>query len=130
MECYPIIKSSLSALHHCIASKFFEHFLQIAGAKFLHEFKLSRLGHERYHPGHDRVVARESPAIDKALAESCSPGQGICRQPDLALTGRARFFPIPPVAPEKDTDVTRYQCYKIVALRFEAKTKEIAVERD
>src|SRR5260370_40600525 len=45
----------------------------------------------------------------------------------LAFAVRARFFPIPAAAPEKDTDVVRFQCHKILALGFETKTKEIPV---
>jgi hypothetical protein len=42
----------------------------------------------------------------------------------------ARFFPPPSTVPEEDADVVRFQHHEPVALRFESKTKEIAIERD
>jgi len=37
------------------------------------------------------------------------------------------FFPIPAAASEEHSDVTRFQHYEPVALRFEAETEEITV---
>jgi hypothetical protein len=50
-------------------------------------------------------------------------------KPEL-FPARTRFFPVPPAVPEKHTHVARFQHYEPVALGFEAKTNEIAIERD
>jgi hypothetical protein len=41
-----------------------------------------------------------------------------------------RFFPIPPAVPEEHADVVRFEHHEPVALGFEAKANEIAIERD
>src|SRR6516162_6224413 len=43
----------------------------------------------------------------------------------LALVGRARFLPIPSASPEKDADIARFQCHKIVAPGLKTKTEEV-----
>ena len=54
---------------------------------------------------------------------------GIHPKPELfAVT--ARFFPPPSTVPEEDADVIRLQHHEPVALGFEAKTNEIAIERN
>jgi hypothetical protein len=54
---------------------------------------------------------------------------GIHAKPELfAVT--ARFFPAPSTVPEEDAEVIRLQHHEPVALGFEAKTNEIAIERN
>ena len=54
---------------------------------------------------------------------------GIPAQPEL-FPLPASFFPIPAAVPEEHADVIRFQHDEPVAFGFEAKTKEVAVERD
>ena len=54
---------------------------------------------------------------------------GIHAQPEL-FPLPASFFPIPAAVPEEHADVIRFQHDEPVAFGFEAKTKEVAVERD
>ena len=54
---------------------------------------------------------------------------GIHPKPQL-FPATMRFFPFPPAVPEKHTHVAGFQHYEPVALGFEAKTNEIAGERD
>ena len=54
---------------------------------------------------------------------------GIHAKPQLFPVA-VRFFPIPPAVPEEHADVVRFEHHEPVALGFEAKANEIAIERD